>query len=254
VLRSHRWRTAANSAAYLLPILQPGMRLLDVGCGPGTLTIDLAARVAPAEVVGIDVNADVVAEAAGGARERGQDNVTFLAGDFRTADLPAASFDVVHAHQVLQHLRAPVAALVAMGRLAAPGGLIAVRDSDYASMVWHPDSEALTRWLGVYQAVTARNGADANAGRRLLAWASEAGLRDVVYTTSTWTFARPEDRSWWGELWAQRIVASALAEQAVDYGIASPAELQELAAGWREWAAAPRAVFVVTHGEVVARV
>src|SRR6188472_2086916 len=54
VLRSHEWRTAENSAAYLLPHLQPGMDLLDVGCGPGTITLDLARLVAPGHVVGVD--------------------------------------------------------------------------------------------------------------------------------------------------------------------------------------------------------
>ena len=81
VLRSHRWRTAENSAAYLLPLLRPGSRLLDVGCGPGTLTVDLARLVAPGEVVGIDVADAVVAEARRHALEAGVANVTFECGD-----------------------------------------------------------------------------------------------------------------------------------------------------------------------------
>jgi ubiquinone/menaquinone biosynthesis C-methylase UbiE len=98
VLRSHRWRTAENSAAYLLPLLASGMELLDVGCGPGTLTTDLAVRVAPGRVIGVDVASDVVEQARAHARGRGVDNVSFCVGDFRTADLGVASFDVVHAH------------------------------------------------------------------------------------------------------------------------------------------------------------
>src|SRR5437763_3118695 len=81
VLRSHRWRTAENSAAYLLPHLQPGLDLLDVGCGPGTLTLDLAARLAPGTVVGIDLEPAVVEEASQLAVERSAPNVEFRAGD-----------------------------------------------------------------------------------------------------------------------------------------------------------------------------
>jgi ubiquinone/menaquinone biosynthesis C-methylase UbiE len=253
VLRSHRWRTAENSAAYLLPHLRPGASLLDVGCGPGTLTADLASRVAPGRVVGVDVAADVVAAAADHVREVGAANVELVAGDFRTLDLGPGGFDVVHAHQVLQHLRDPVGALAAMAALARPGGVVAARDSDYGAMTWAPADERLDRWSAVYHAVTRANGGEADAGRHLLAWAREASLTDVTYTTSTWTFATPDEREWWADLWAERTTATALARQAVDYGIASRAELAEIAAGWRAWAAVPGGVFVVVHGEVLAR-
>jgi SAM-dependent methyltransferase len=251
VLRSHRWRTAENSAAYLLPSLAAGMRLLDVGCGPGTLTVDLARRVAPGEVIGIDMAQTVVAEATAHAEASGVDNVTFVAGDFR--EVENGGFDVTHAHQVLQHLEDPVGALATMRRLTTPGGIVAARDSIYSSFTWAPDEDRLDRWLAIYLAVTRRNRADADAGKRLLGWAHEAGLTDVRYSTSTWTFATADDRAWWGELWAERIVGSSLAEQAVEYGAATPDELAEVAAGWRGWAAEPDGVFVVLHGEIVAR-
>jgi SAM-dependent methyltransferase len=254
VLRSHRWRTAANSAAYLLPHLRPGMSLLDVGCGPGTLTVDLARRVALGRVVGVDVADDVVAEARAHAAAEGVARVELVAGDFRTLDPgPGGGFDVVHAHQVLQHLRDPVGALAAMARLAVPGGLVAARDSDYGAMTWFPAEPRLDRWAEIYAAVTARNGADCDAGRLLPRWARLAGLADVAYTTSTWTFARPDDRAWWSGTWAVRIARSNLADQAVAYGIATRDELAEVAAGWRAWAADPDAVFTVVHGELLAR-
>ena len=92
----------------------------------------------------------------------------------------------------------------------------------------------------------------ADAGRWLLRWAVEAGLDDVAYSTSTWTFATPADRAWWGDLWAERVVASNLAAQAVEYGIATAAELEEVAGGWRAWAATPDGTFVLVHGEIIA--
>ena len=254
VLRSHRWRTAENSAAYLLPHLADGQRLLDVGCGPGTLTVDLARRLGPTgTVVAVDVSPAVLQEATALATAEGVGNVSFHAGDFRELDLPEGSFDVVHAHQVLQHLRDPVGALAAMGRLARPGGIVAARDGDYPAFVWTPADPRLDLWLEIYMAVSHYNGARGDAGRYLLRWALEAGLTEVTYTTSTWTFATPADRAWWGNSWAERTVASSLADQAVEYGIATRADLEEVAGGFRDWAEQPDGTFVLLHGEVVAR-
>ena len=254
VLRSHRWRTAQNSAAYLLAHLEPGMRLLDVGCGPGTLTVDLARRVGPSgEVVGVDLSEAVVAEAAAHAAAEGVTNVSFQAGDFGGGDLAERSFDVVHAHQVLQHLSDPVGALAAMARLARPGGVVAARDSDYTSFFWTPADVRLDRWREIYVAVSDRNGFHADAGRWLLRWAADAGLTNLAYTTSTWTFATPADRAWWGDLWAERVMVSNLAAQAVEYGVAGQDELDEVAGGFRAWAAAPEGTFVLVHGEILGR-
>lgn len=75
VLRSHAWRTAENSAGYLLDSLQPGQELLDVGCGPGTITLDLADRVAPGQVVGIDSQSEVIVRADELRKIRGQANL-----------------------------------------------------------------------------------------------------------------------------------------------------------------------------------
>jgi SAM-dependent methyltransferase len=179
--------------------------------------------------------------------------VSFRAGDFRDIDLSAGAFDVVHAHQVLQHLRDPVGALRAMAGLTRPGGLVAVRDSDYSAFTWAPVSAALDRWREVYGAVARRNGAEPDAGRWLLGWAQAAGLGEPVYSTSTWTFATPTDRGWWCDLWAERCTGSTFAAQAVEYGIASESELEALAAGWRAWSEHPDGVFVVLHGEILGR-
>jgi SAM-dependent methyltransferase len=195
----------------------------------------------------------VVSEAREHAVEAGVTNVNFETGDFREAGLDDGSFDVVHAHQVLQHLRDPVGAIAKMARLARSGGVVAVRDADYSAMTWAPGDERLDRWLDIYLAVTRRNGAEANAGRWLLRWARAAGLSDITYTTSTWTFATPSERDWWADLWAERIVASSFAKQAVEYEVATERELVLIAEGWRDWAHQPDGVFIVVHGEIVAR-
>src|SRR3984957_6621919 len=139
VLRSHTWRTAENSAGYLLPHLRPGMTLLDVGCGPGTITADLAALVAPGRGVGLERAEGVLAQAGAAAAAKGVANhVEFAVGDVHALHFPDDTFDVVHAHQVLQHVADPVQALRELRRVCVPDGIVAARDADYAGFTWFP--------------------------------------------------------------------------------------------------------------------
>ena len=253
VLASHRSRTVANSAAYLAPLLGPGQRLLDVGCGPGTITAELAELVAPGEVVALERAPEVLDEAAAVAAGRGVTSITFTVGDVYELDFPDASFDVVHAHQVLQHLGDPVAALREMRRVVRPGGLVAVRDADYAAMTWYPDEPRLDRWNEIYHRAARNNGAEPDAGRRLLAWANQVEFAEVRASASVWCYADDASRAWWSDLWARRMTESPVARQALDEGIATRAELDDVAAGWRAWGGSgPDAWFLVPHGEVIA--
>ncbi|MGO9028350.1 MAG: class I SAM-dependent methyltransferase [Acidimicrobiales bacterium] len=250
VLRSHRWRTADNSAGYLLPHLRAGMSLLDVGCGPGTITVDLATRLAPGRVVGIDASAGVIEEARANAESAGVAGLTFEVGDAFALRFADDTFDVVHAHQVLQHVGDPVAALREMRRVCRPGGIVAARDGDYPAMTYFPPNPGLDRAQVAYQQAAVANGAHPDAGRRLLRWAHRAGFGSVAPSASVWCFATPEQRQWWGDLWADRFTFSALADQLRAGGIATDDDLTSFADGWRQWAAEPDGWFAILHGEV----
>lgn len=253
VLASHEWRTAENSAGYLLPHLRAGMRLLDVGSGPGTITLDLARRVAPGETVGVDAAADIVAKAQALAAELGAENVSFRVDDAYALSAADASVDVVHVHQVLQHVARPVDALREFGRVAGPDGLVAVREVDYEGVIWYPRLPALDTWLEVYLRVHRGNGGEPAAGRELKAWAREAGFTRVISSASVWLFESPEERAWWGQSWASRAVDSQFAEHALEMGLADRETLERIAAGWLEWAAADDGWLLMPHGEILAR-
>lgn len=253
VLRSHTWRTAANSAAYLLGSLKPHMRILDIGCGPGTITADLAELVPDGQVTGVDQAPGVLDQARATAAERGLDNVEFAVADIHALDFPDNTFCVVHAHQVLQHVGDPVQALREMLRVTKPGGYIAARDSDYLAMAWYPASAGMDDWLDLYRRVARANGGEPDAGRRLKSWALRAGLTDITATSSTWTFADTDELAWWSGLWADRTLASAYADRATEGGLATGEQLWAVSEAWREWGRREDAWFTVPHGEILCR-
>jgi SAM-dependent methyltransferase len=253
VLRSHRWRTAENSAGYLLAHLPPAARVLDVGCGPGTITVDLAARVPDGEVIGIDAASDVLAEARREAGRHGRPNVSFGAGDAYHLAFEDGAFDVVHAHQVLQHLSDPVAALAEMRRVCRDGGLVAVRDSDYGGMFWFPEDPELAQWRSLYRRVARALGGEPDAGRRLLSWARAVGFASLEASASAWCYTAPADRAWWGTLWAERLTESPFGDRAVEHGLATRQDLRRLAGAWLRWAASDDGWFFIPHGEILGR-
>ncbi|KAJ7146361.1 S-adenosyl-L-methionine-dependent methyltransferase [Mycena epipterygia] len=258
VLRSHSWRTAQNSCAYLLSSLSPDMHILDVGCGPGTITADLAKRVPAGHVTGIERSAeDVLQKARDAAAAQGIKNVTYALGDALSLSFPDNSFDVVHAHQVLQHVSDPVLALREMVRVAKPGGFVAVRDTDSSTMTWYPENDGISSWRTIYQQKVAPfNGGEPNAGRRLLSWALQAGLpRDrITASASTWCFSTPEEVAWWSSTWADRVLSSEFASVVLERGFATQEALDSMSQAWKTWGSQPDAWFALLHGEILCKV
>ena len=254
VLRSHRWRTATNSAAHLAPLLRPGQRLLDLGSGPGTITAELAALVAPGPVTAVEIDEAAAGLTRAGLAAAGVADAVVVVADAHELPFDDGSFDVAHAHQVLQHVADPVRVLAELRRVTRPGGVVAVRDSDYAGFAWHPQPPGLGEWLAAYRTAARANGGEPDAGRRLLGWAQAAGLREMTATSSTWCFAEPAARQWWAGLWCERITGTALGRQLLADGLADAHGIAAMVAGWQDWAASPDGWFSVLHGELVARV
>lgn len=251
VLRSHSNRTIANSAKYLRAHLTADARLLDVGAGPGTITMDIAKHVA--HVTATEIGEAELALSQKLAAAQGVLNIDFSVEDVHALSFADDSFDIVHTHQVLQHVADPVQALREMRRVTKPGGLVAARDADYAGFIWFPLAPGLDEWLHLYRAAARANGGEPDAGRRLLSWARDAGFEHVTATASTWCYATADERAWWGGMWADRIVESALARQLVDDGFATAADLKRISGAWRAWSDAADGWFLVPHGEILCR-
>ncbi|MGO1949271.1 MAG: class I SAM-dependent methyltransferase [Mycobacteriaceae bacterium] len=251
-LGNHAARTAGDSVGFVLPHLHRDARVLDVGCGPGSITVDIAARIAglggaASQVTGVE-NTEAPLDAARGlAGQRGVD-ARFMTGDAHALPFAGSSFDIVLAHQVLQHLPDPVAALREFSRVTAPGGLVAVRDADYAGMFFHPETAGMRLWQSRYRERATGNGGQPDAARRLVRWALDAGFRSgqLEFSTSTWTYSAGSAQ-WLADSWIAR------SRETPGAGREPDADTGDICEGWRQWAADPAAVFVMPHGELLIR-
>ncbi len=161
-------RTVESHAAFVLPLLERGLEVLDVGCGPGTITQGIAEHVLPGRVTAIDLDPVQVAHAARLAEGREQTNLRFVAGSVYELPFPDASFDLVFSHALFEHLSNPRGALAEIRRVLRPGGLIALSSPDWDAFEMRnatPEAEAA---LGAYRELQERNGGDTRAGRRLM--------------------------------------------------------------------------------------
>ncbi len=228
------------------------MKLLDFGCGPGTITVDLGEALLPAgSVIGIDFSEDVIEQARAHAEESGSANVTFDVRSIYDTGFTDGEFDIAYAHQVLQHLHEPIKALVEARRVLKPGGICAVREVDWGTAAINPKPPELDRFLEIYFAVAESNGGRADEGRYLKGWFVDAGFEDLEVTTSTWSFADEAGLQWWGGQWSERILHSNLASRALEQGIATPVELEDISAAWKRWISDPDAFFAFTQVEVI---
>jgi SAM-dependent methyltransferase len=177
-------RTADQEAAFFLPYLRPGLRLLDVGCGPGAITLGLAELVQPGEVVGVDVQTSQVEDARRLAAERGVGNARFEVADVYRLPFPDGSFDAVFAHAVLMHLREPVRALQEMHRVLRPGGIAGLRDPDWGAELFFPETPVVEQFRALRVRVRQENGSDPYFGRQQRRCLLEAGFARAEATAS----------------------------------------------------------------------
>jgi ubiquinone/menaquinone biosynthesis C-methylase UbiE len=260
VLASHAQRGIKDSAPHLAPHLHPGLNILDLGSGPGSITLELAQAVGPTgHATGLDFSPTAVRAATEAAGERGIANV-----DFRVADLYSvqpggdglrSGYDVVHAHQVLQHLPDPIGALRVAASLVAPGGILSLREVDYSATTWSPASDGLDTWLRVLRTYMSREGHEADAGGHLSDWLASAGIpaSAATLTHSEQTYTTPEERRAWGESWVQRSLHSSFRDLSIKHGLLDQSGVEGVARAWQDFAEAPSGVFTFHHTEAIVR-
>ena len=176
-------RTAAKHAAFFTPFLRRGMRVLDCGCGPGTISLDLANLVSPGQVVGIDLERTQLCSAQNSSREQGINARFALASVY---DLPFADgqFDAVFAHALFEHLRAPLKALSEMRRVLRSSGLVGLRSPDWAGWLVYPPSPLIEQGFNSFKEMQIANGGNPHVGRALKGLLRESGFSNVSLSAS----------------------------------------------------------------------
>jgi len=176
-------RTAAKNAAFFTPFLRRGMRVLDCGCGPGTITVDLANLVSPGRVVGIDLEATQLSSAQNCSRQQG---INAWFGVASVYDLPFADdqFDAVFAHALFEHLREPVRALTEMRRVLRSSGLVGLRSPDWAGWFVNPPSALIEHAFHQFKEIQIANGGNPHVGRSLKCLLRESGFSNVSLAAS----------------------------------------------------------------------
>ncbi|TRX94071.1 hypothetical protein FHL15_005149 [Xylaria flabelliformis] len=258
MIASYSRRTAAENSAYVLPLLKADMRILDVGCGPGTITLDLAAHVPEGSVTGVDSSSTAVESATELAKQRGVSNASFLVGDVLKLPFEDDSFDLVHAHQVLGHLPGadgelgPVRGLKEMRRVCKPGGFVCAREVDWSSVVVHPRTEEINECLALMQRLASNAGKTMEGGRGR-EFARKAGFdpEGISASAAAVTYTNAPDREWWGENMASRLESSSELKKGVEQGYVVEGVAARIPNAWREWAKGDDAFYCVVDGQVV---
>lgn len=245
-------RSAATHAAHLLPHLQPGMRVLDLGCGPGTISVGLADAVSPGELHGIDLEESQVAMARVAAEAGGHGNATFHAGDATDLPFEDGEFDVVHCHAVLMHIPDIAAALAEVRRVLRPGGLFAAREVIVDSCFLEPVEPEVAEAWNIFANLVEANGGYPQMGRELRRVLLDAGFADVQPSGSFGIFGTSEDVAFFHGFVVDWFFQPHITAAAVQLGLATEEQFDFLRAGVDEWGAEAGAVGALAFGEAIA--
>lgn len=251
---AHARRSAKRFTPYVLPYIKQHHAVLDVGCGPGTISTDFAEIASSGSVTCLDASDALVASARATFAERGLSNAEFVTGDVSRLPFEDGTFDVVHSHQVVIHLSDPETAMREMWRVLKDGGVLACKDMILSSMAYHPQLPGMDVWQRALVSTMRAAGADPDMGARLKGLAIAAGFpaRGMRCSVGSWCFSEPEDVAWWGGSVAERLAEEGgLGAKALGAGAMRAEELDEGIGAWRQWSKADEAWFGVMNGEVI---
>lgn len=254
-IQHHAARTAENSAQYLLPHLskraqeKPDLQLLDVGAGPGSISVSLAKYIPEGLVTATDIAEEVLKQAKDHADALQCKNIRFQAADAYNLPFPDHTFDIVNVSQVLGHLKEPAKALKEIMRVCVPGGIVALREADMRSACCYPNLPGLRDTFDLLAQIMPRR----DTGLSLISLAMQVGVprADILFTTSTHSYGTLEERQVFGVAIRERTKAGGMRTKAIEMGLRTAEQMDEMVKAWDEWIEADYATTACINGEVI---
>ena len=245
-----RRRNAETSATHLLPHLKPGMRVLDFGCGPGTISMGLAEAVEPGELHGVDMEESQIEMARAAASAGGHRNAAFQIADVTDLPFEDDSFDVAHCNALLMHVPDTKAVLAEVRRVLKPGGIISSREMFVDSSFLEPELSG--GWDTFSKLITA-NGGHPQIGKELKRVFLEAGFSDIRAGVSFEPFVTDEDIDFLHDFIIGWFFAPGTVEAATKYGLATEEQFNDWRTMLDQWRETPGALAGFAWGEALGR-
>lgn len=243
-------RTAERHLGFLLPYLKSGMKVLDCGCGPGSLTLSLAEIVSPGEVTGTDLEESQLDIARNEARLRGISNADFKIASIYDLPFESDSFDAAVISAVIGNLQEPLRGFNEVHRILKTGGVIAVKEFDHGGDLFYPTDTNFLDSLELYHRLRRHNGHDPESGRKVFAYLEQVGFRNCMAGATYKTFCGQDVLTGVGKLFAE-LINEAFAAPSIEMGWVTPDQLGRMKAAWEEFPTKPGAFYAQTWCEVL---
>ena len=252
MLESLRRFTAETNAAYLLPYLRPGLRILDFGCGPGTISVGLAKAVEPGELHGVDMEESQIELAKSVAQSRRQSNAIFHIRDVTSLQFPDGWFDAAHCHNVLMHIPDTYPVLTEVKRVLKSGGVIGCREMICESSFTHPDFGVLRKAWDMFRDLLQADDGHPQMGMELKGHILAAGFENVRATNSFDIYSTPADVDFIHAFANGWFLSPEITEAAIKYGASTAKLCDQIRDAYDQWKEHPGALCALAFGEAIA--
>jgi ubiquinone/menaquinone biosynthesis C-methylase UbiE len=231
-------RNVGDYAEFLLPHLASNFRLLDVGCGGGSLSLGLTEFVD--QVVGVDLDEGEFQEAQQYALQQGIENIIFQAGSVYALDFADDQFETCFCHSMLEAIDRPLDALLEIKRTLKPGGVLGVASVEYDGLILAGPNEALLRrFYAIRERLWQLDiSADPYLGRALRGLLLRAGFEGVVASSKYFCYGTEAAVKSFGRGRAEDCRDEWYANAAQKYGLATSSDLDDMEQAWLEWSEA----------------